>query len=175
MEQRGFVSWFRQKFPGVLIFYINNGASHVSTGKRLKDMGAVAGIPDLCIPEWNVWVEMKTKDGGCISQEQQRIHIKLERIGHTVITGNGAEDASRKILSLFPNHNPYLPPPPISIMESKSKHEVGCSHCGHKQMTSSKSIMITCSSCQKKTKNALNGEKFVPCAKHADVFDKVRI
>ena len=100
MHQRGFITWFRQRYPGVLIFYINNGASHISTGKRLKDMGAVAGIPDLYIPEWNVWIEMKTEDGGIVSEEQKRIHRYLESIGHTVIIGNGAPAASVKVLGL---------------------------------------------------------------------------
>ena len=100
MEQRGFITWFRLKFPGVLIFYINNGAMHVATGKRLKQLGSVAGIPDLYVPRWNTWIEMKTKDGGIVSEDQKRIHRYLEGIGHKVIVGNGAEDASRKILEL---------------------------------------------------------------------------
>lgn len=100
MEQRGFVTWFRLRFPGILIFYINNGAHHVATGKRLKLMGAVAGIPDLYIPAWKIWIEMKTRDGGTVSFEQKRMHQYLESVGDTVIIGNGAEDASRKILEL---------------------------------------------------------------------------
>ena len=63
-------------------------------------MGAVAGIPDLFVPEWNLWIEMKREDGGVVSPEQIRIHHYLVRIGHTVIVGWGAEDASRKILEL---------------------------------------------------------------------------
>lgn len=99
MEQTGFVNWFRNKFQGVLIFHIPNGEHrNISVGKRLKDEGVVAGIPDLFIPAWKVWIEMKTKDGGTLSFEQKRIHKYLESVGYTVIIGNGATDASSKVL-----------------------------------------------------------------------------
>lgn len=67
-------------------------------------MGAVAGIPDLFVPEWTLWIEMKREDGGVVSPEQIRIHHYLERIGHTVIVGWGATDASRKVLERFNTH-----------------------------------------------------------------------
>jgi hypothetical protein len=99
MEQIGFVRWFRSRFPGVLIFHIpNGGARHIVTGKKLKDEGVVAGVPDLFIPLWSCWIEMKKKDGGILSFEQKHIHKYLEGIGHKVIVGYGAEDASRKLL-----------------------------------------------------------------------------
>ena len=101
MEQIGFVRWFRNRYRGVLIFHIpNGGARHIVTGKRLQEEGAVAGIPDLFIPEWLCWIEMKRKDGGTVSFEQKRIHEYLKKIGHTVIIGNGATDASEKIIEL---------------------------------------------------------------------------
>jgi hypothetical protein len=39
--------------------------------KRLKAEGVVRGIPDLFIPQWNLWVEMKRKTGGRLSPEQK--------------------------------------------------------------------------------------------------------
>jgi hypothetical protein len=99
MEQIGFVRWFRSRYPGLLIFHIpNGGARHIVTGKKLKDEGVVAGVPDLFIPAWNCWIEMKRKEYGVLSFEQTHIHKYLEGIGHTVIIGYGAEDASRKLL-----------------------------------------------------------------------------
>ena len=101
MELVGFINWFRGRFPGVLIFHIPNGEyRHISVGKRLKAEGVVAGIPDLFVPEWRLWIEMKTVDGGTLSIEQKKIHNYLEKIGHTVIVGNGATDASRKVLEM---------------------------------------------------------------------------
>jgi hypothetical protein len=101
MEQQGLVKWFRLKFPEVLIFAVPNGEYRaMSTAKKLRDEGVVPGVPDLCVPEWNLWVEMKRESGGTVSQEQSRIHNYLRGIGHTVIVGKGAEDASRQILDL---------------------------------------------------------------------------
>ena len=102
MEQQGFVQWFRHKFPGVLIFAIPNGEYRAkSTAKKLVAQGVVSGVPDLYIPSMRTWVEMKRKHGGILSNEQKRIHKYLDGVGDTVIVGNGAEDASRKILEML--------------------------------------------------------------------------
>lgn len=101
MEQEGLVTWFRLKFPETLIFAIPNGEYRaITTAKKLRAEGVVPGIPDLYIPAWKLWIEMKRKDGGIVSNEQKRIHAYLQSIGDTVLIGNGAEDASRKILEL---------------------------------------------------------------------------
>lgn len=98
-EQSGFVHWFRHKFPRVLIFAIPNGEHRsVSVGKRLKAEGVVRGIPDLFIPALGVWIEMKRVEGGRLSKEQRETIRYLESIGHTVIVGRGAQDASRQLL-----------------------------------------------------------------------------
>ena len=107
-EQEGFVNWFRAKFPGVLIYAIPNGGHRaVSVAKRLKAEGVIAGIPDLHIPEWRLWVEMKRVKGGSLSQDQRAMIRHLENIGHKVIVGRGAKDASRQILDhLTPPRRP---------------------------------------------------------------------
>ena len=98
-EQEGLVTWFRARFPGVLIFAIPNGGHRaISTAKRLKAEGVVPGVPDLYVPAWNLWVEMKRVKGGTLSPDQKEMIKYLESIGHTVIVGYGATDASRKVL-----------------------------------------------------------------------------
>jgi len=98
-EQVGFVQWFRARFPRVLIFAIPNGEKRsISVAKRLKAEGVVRGVPDLFIPEWNLWVEMKRAKGGRLSPEQKEMITYLEIIGHQTIVGNGAEDASKQVL-----------------------------------------------------------------------------
>lgn len=98
-EQKGLLHWFRNKFPRVLIFAIPNGEKRsISVAKRLKAEGVTKGIPDLYVPEWNLWIEMKRRKGGVLSKEQRNIIGYLESIGDTVIVGRGAEDASKKIL-----------------------------------------------------------------------------
>ena len=98
-EQVGFVNWFNVQYPRVLIFAIPNGEKRsITVAKRLKAEGVVRGIPDLFIPEWRLWVEMKRKTGGRLSTEQKSMINYLQNIGYAVIVGIGAGDASRQVL-----------------------------------------------------------------------------
>jgi hypothetical protein len=101
-EQIGFVQWFRARWPRVLIFAIPNGGKrNIATAKRLHREGVVPGIPDLFIPAWGIWIEMKRQKGGRLSPEQKAVVQYLESIGHQVIVGYGAMDASDKLLQLL--------------------------------------------------------------------------
>lgn len=101
-EQVGFVSWIRKKFPGLLVFAIPNGSYRdISTGKKLKDEGVTAGVPDLFIPSLKIFIEMKRKNGGVVSKEQEKIIEYLQRVGYTVWVCNGAEEASRMLLNFL--------------------------------------------------------------------------
>ena len=103
-EQVGFVNWFRTKFPKVLIFAIPNGGKRsIGAGKKFKAEGVVAGIPDLFIPAWDVWVEMKRESGGRLSPDQREMIKYLESEGYKVIVGKGATDASRQIMEAKDN------------------------------------------------------------------------
>jgi len=98
-EQVGFINWFRVKYPNVLIFAIPNGEKRaITVAKRLKAEGVVRGIPDLFIPQWTLWVEMKRISGGRLSPEQRGMIQYLEGIGQKVIVAKGAADASKQIL-----------------------------------------------------------------------------
>lgn len=104
-EQEGFVNWFRAKFSGVLIFAIPNGGHRsISTAKRLKAEGVVSGIPDLHVPAWRLWIEMKRVKGGKLSTEQEATILHLEGLGHKVVVGRGAEDASAQIVEWIKAH-----------------------------------------------------------------------
>ena len=101
-EQIGFVTWWRYKFPDVVIFHIANGGfRNVVTGQRLRKEGVLKGVPDLMVPAWHLFVEMKRKEKGVISPEQKKMIDYLTRVGYTVIVGYGAEDASRKVLEFL--------------------------------------------------------------------------
>lgn len=98
MEQREFVSWFRQRYKGVRIFAIpNGGARGIAAAARLKAEGVSAGVPDLYIPAWNVWIEMKRAKGGVLSAKQKDWRDYLISCGHTVIVANGQNEAKDKI------------------------------------------------------------------------------
>lgn len=101
-EQAGFVQWFRAKWPRVLIFAIPNGGKRdIKTAKRLHREGVTPGIPDLYIPAWGIWIEMKRQKGGRTSPDQDAMIEHLESIGHRVIVGYGAMDASDKLLRML--------------------------------------------------------------------------
>lgn len=98
-EQVMFLKWFMAQYKGVLIHSIPNGGNRdIITAKKLKDEGAIAGIPDLFIPKYNLWIEMKKEKGGILSKVQKDIISYLENeAGHTVIIGHGAMDAVSKV------------------------------------------------------------------------------
>ena len=102
-EQREFVMWFRQTYPEVRIYAIPNGEkrSKAAAG-RLKAEGVSSGVPDLHIPEWRCWIEMKRSEGGRLSANQKDWIKYLKGIGDHVIVGEGKDDAIEKI-TLFLN------------------------------------------------------------------------
>jgi VRR-NUC domain len=97
-EQRELVKWFRQSFDGVKIFAIpNGGARSITTAAKLKVEGVSAGVPDLYIPEWKLWIEMKRTKGGVVDKAQKDWHEYLTAIGDKVIVCRGADEAKRMI------------------------------------------------------------------------------
>jgi hypothetical protein len=72
----------------------------MAQGASLKAEGVQAGIPDLFVPAWLLWVEMKRETGGVVSPVQRDWIAYLQGIGHTVIIGRGFEDAKRQILDV---------------------------------------------------------------------------
>lgn len=100
-EQREVVRWFRQMWPRVRIFAIpNGGARSAATAGRLKAEGASPGVPDLFIPEWATWVEMKRIKGGVVSPEQKDWMNYLRNVGYCAIVCKGVEDAKQQIITL---------------------------------------------------------------------------
>ena len=77
----------------------NGGVRSASAGASLKAEGVTAGVPDLFVPAWALWVEMKRTQGGTVSPAQKDWIAYLEGIGHKVIVGYGFEDAKAKILA----------------------------------------------------------------------------
>lgn len=97
-EQALFVQWFRRTYPTVLIHSIPNGGHRSqATAIALKVEGTVKGIPDLFIPEWRLWVEMKRIKGGVLSPEQKNIIEYLKNVDYQVIVCKGFLDAQKQI------------------------------------------------------------------------------
>lgn len=101
-EQRELVKWFRQTHLGIRIFAIPNGGQRsLAAAARLKVEGVSAGVPDLFIPAWKLWIEMKRTKGGSVSAEQKDWMAYLESVNHWCIVGKGADDAKAKITAFF--------------------------------------------------------------------------
>ena len=103
LEQVRLVSWFRKIYPDTRILAIpNGGIRSASAGASLKAEGVSAGVPDLVVPAWLLWVEMKRETGGTVSPAQRDWISYLESIGHQVIVGKGFEDAKQQIIKKAP-------------------------------------------------------------------------
>ena len=99
-EQRELVQWIRQAC-GVRVFAVPNGGLRgIAAAGRLKAEGVSPGVPDLFVPAWLLWIEMKRETGGSVSPEQQSWHDYLRNLGHHVIVGRGQEDAKEKMRNL---------------------------------------------------------------------------
>jgi len=103
LEQVRLVSWFRKTYPDTRILAIpNGGIRSASAGANLKAEGVSAGVPDLVVPAWLLWVEMKRETGGTVSPAQRDWISYLESIRHQVIVGRGFEDARQQIIKKAP-------------------------------------------------------------------------
>lgn len=101
-EQRELVRWFRQTWPGVRIFAIPNGGHRsLAAAGRLKAEGVSSGVPDLFIPAWRLWIEMKRTKGGSVSAEQKDWIKYLEEVGYCAKVCKGANDAKEQITAFF--------------------------------------------------------------------------
>lgn len=104
-EQVTFVNWFRLQYPKVLIFAIpNGGIRHAATARKLKAEGVEPGVPDLFIPRWRLWVEMKRTKGGRLSPEQKDMITYLSGCNYGVIVGHGWESARDQVQEFVKNN-----------------------------------------------------------------------
>lgn len=96
-EQVAFVARCRRE--GIFVFSIPNGVN-LSDSKlrfaeieKLKAEGLVKGIPDLFIPQYKLFIEMKRRDGGVVSESQKKVHKILIQLGYKVNICYGAKEA----------------------------------------------------------------------------------
>lgn len=104
-EQRAFVSWFRKSGDVRILAIPNGGLRGKGQAMRLKAEGVSAGVPDLFIPEWGLWIEMKRRKGGRVDPDQKDWAAYLNDCGYTVITPKGAHDACTAIIQWLQENN----------------------------------------------------------------------
>lgn len=114
-EHKAFVTWFKYTYPNVVILHIPNGEARDSNkraamirGKSLKDMGVMAGVYDLFIPEWLLWIEMKPREKGYLSAAQKIFRDKMETIGYNTFKANGWQEAVQKLKEFLEGGVPCL-------------------------------------------------------------------
>lgn len=66
------------------------------TNKRYSQ-GMLKGCPDLFFPEFNLFIELKRRDGGVVSLEQKKVHKILRNYGYKVEVCHGAKEAWQAI------------------------------------------------------------------------------
>ena len=67
---------------------------------KLKAEGLTSGIPDLFIPQYKLFIEMKRRDGGVVSESQKKVHKILRGLDYKVEVCAGAAAAWDVIKSL---------------------------------------------------------------------------
>lgn len=103
------LEWLRMAYPNVLCYAIPNGGQRNEIeGKRLKDEGVTAGIPDLHIPlprgaYASLYIEMKDGKKGRLSDHQKQLINLLQSYGNKVVVCRTIEEFMREV-------NGYLQP-----------------------------------------------------------------
>jgi len=104
-EQKALIEWIelcRNSIPELQnIFAIPNGGKRgKAESLRLKVEGVSAGVPDLYIPAWRLWIEFKRVKGGTVSPDQEDWHEYLRSIGDLVVVAYGCDDAKKNTLKI---------------------------------------------------------------------------
>ena len=97
-EQCNLCDWIHETYPDLLFYAIPNGGVRTEGAReKLKREGLLKGVPDLCFPELNLYIEMKRAKGGSLSPFQKDVIARLRKIGCRVEVCKGCEEA-KKIL-----------------------------------------------------------------------------
>lgn len=93
-----FFDWFKQSYPDVLMFMSLNGMKmNIGQAMKAKRSGMMKGVPDLEVPGWRLFIEMKKENGGVNKPHQKKIQQYLIANGYTVMVCRGYEDAVNDI------------------------------------------------------------------------------
>ena len=96
-EQVAFVARCRRE--NIFVFSIPNGVN-LSDSKlrfaeieKLKAEGLCVGMCDLFIPQYKLFIEMKRRDGGVVSESQKKVHKILRELDYKVEVCRGGLEA----------------------------------------------------------------------------------
>lgn len=107
-EQSALFQWagrMQGRFPALaLMYHIPNGGSRNPVEARhLREQGVKAGVPDICLPVPNsqysaLYIEMKRRSGGRVSDVQRGWIAALNRAGNLAVVCRGWEEARDEII-----------------------------------------------------------------------------
>lgn len=92
--QRACVDFLRGAFPGAIVHHSANERLGARAGARARDMGQVAGFPDiiLILPEGRTaFFEVKAP-GGSVQDVQAHFMARLDALGHPVAVVRRVDD-----------------------------------------------------------------------------------
>ena len=101
-EQKAFFRWWRIvqcRWPNIVCFAVPNGGRRdAATGARLKQEGALPGVPDIFLAKGScgkngMFIEMKTRKGR-VSESQRNLFPLLESAGYAVVVAYGWKEAA---------------------------------------------------------------------------------
>ena len=87
-----------------LLYHVpNEGRRSVAGGARLKAQGMKPGVPDICLPVpvgryAALYIELKRKRGGRVSDEQRGWIEALNRAGNRAVVCRGWDEAREEIV-----------------------------------------------------------------------------
>lgn len=87
---------------GLLYHIANGGSRNAREAHNLKLQGVRAGVPDICLPVPRggygaLYIELKRKRGGRVSEEQRVWIDALNRAGNRAVVCKGYEEARKEI------------------------------------------------------------------------------
>nr|WP_228347524.1 VRR-NUC domain-containing protein [Flagellatimonas centrodinii] len=107
-EQAALVQWAALQAPSMpglsMLFAIPNGGHrNKATAGRLRAEGVRAGVPDLMLPVprgplHGLFIEMKRRKGGCVSEAQATWLASLDAEGYAVAVCRGWDEAREALL-----------------------------------------------------------------------------
>lgn len=107
VEQMCLFRWAKYRtgsFPELRVMFAipNGGFRHIQTAARLKATGVKAGVPDICLPVavghyHGLFIEMKRRKGGRVSDAQSEFMGMLRHQGYCCIVCKGWEEAAMAI------------------------------------------------------------------------------
>lgn len=106
-EQESLFRWAaynRVKYPELELMYHvpNGGGRNLIEAAHLKAQGVKPGVPDICLPVPNIkytalYIELKRRKGGKVSDAQRGWITALNRVGCRAVVCHGWDEAREEI------------------------------------------------------------------------------